>query len=220
MNSTALRTYLGYEALIRSFELKVPPLRRVYIATDRATEVHATDAEGNERIELPGSRIADTESIVGHLTFALKREDLNLTVLAALFDLPDVIDELRIWLREKPSSKYARMVGHLAEWLTDFEFDFRLPPGAPRVPLLDPKRYVVGPAISDPKFGIINNLVGDRWFCPLVRRTDRLNTLLAEGLAAKVNDAMNSIEPEMFSRAVGCAISRTSFHLHRTSSGR
>lgn len=202
MNSTALRTYLGYEALIRSFELKVPPLRRVYIATDRATEVHATDAEGNERIELPGSRIADTESIVGHLTFALKREDLNLTVLAALFDLPDVIDELRIWLREKPSSKYARMVGHLAEWLTDFEFDFRLPPGAPRVPLLDPKRYVVGPAISDPKFGIINNLVGDRWFCPLVRRTDRLNTLLAEGLAAKVNDAMNSIEPEMFSRAV------------------
>lgn len=202
MNSMAPRTYLGYEALIRSYELKVPPLRRVYLAAERATEIRTTDAGGDERIELPANRIRDSGSLVGHLTFAFKREDLNLTVLAALFDRPDAIDELRIWLRDKPSSKYARMAGHLAEWLTDLQFDFRLPGGSPRVALLDPKCYVVGPAISDPKFGIINNLIGDRWFCPLVRRTDRLDALLAEGLAAKVSEAMNSIDPEVLSRAV------------------
>lgn len=202
MKSTALRTYLGYEALIRRYDLRVPPLRRVHLATERATEIRTIGADGDERIELPASRIGDADSLVGHLTFAFKREDLNLTVLAALFDRPDAVDELRAWLHERPSSKYARIAGYLAEWLSGIDFDFRVPPGSPRMPLLDPKRYVTGPAISVPKFGIINNLIGNRWFSPLVRRTDRLDALLAEGLAAKVSEAMNSIEPEMLSRAV------------------
>ena len=202
MNSTASRTYLGYEALIRRYELKVPALRRVYLATERSAEIRTSTAEGEEHIELPASRIKDANSLIGHLTFAFKREHLNLTVLASLFEQPGVIDELQTWLRDKPSSKYARMAGHLAQWLTGHDFDFRLPSGAPRVPLLDPTHYIVGPGSSDPKFGIINNLLGDRWFSPLVRRTDKLEALLAEQIAAKVSDAMNSIEPEMLARAV------------------
>ena len=202
MNSTARKTYLGYEALIRSYELKVPPLRRVYVAAERATELRTVNAEGEELIELPRTRVRDAGSLVGELTFAFKREHLNLTVLGALFDRPDVIDELRAWLSDKSSSKYARMAGYLAEWLTGHEFEYRLPPGAPRVPLLDSRHYVVGTGVSDPKFGVVNNLIGDRWFSPLVRRTERLDALLAEGLAAKVSEAMDSIEPEMLSRAV------------------
>ena len=194
--------YLGYEALIRRYRLRVPPLRCVYLVTERAVESRTVNAEGEERIELPLQRIADTDSLVGQLTFALKREHLSLAVLSALFEVAEVLAAVQDWLSDKPSSKYARMAGHLATWLTGHEFDYRLPAGCPRVPLLDAAQYVVGPAVPDAKFGIINNLLGNAWFSPLIRRTADLERLLAEDLANKIGETFRAIEPEMLARAV------------------
>lgn len=194
--------YLGYEALIRRYRLRVPPLRCVYLVTERAVESRTVNAEGEERIELPLQRIADTDSLVGQLTFALKREHLSLAVLSALFEVAEVLAAVQDWLSDKPSSKYARMAGHLATWLTGHEFDYRLPAGCPRVPLLGAAQYVVGPAVPDTKFGIINNLLGNAWFSPLIRRTADLERLLAEDLANKIGETFRAIEPEMLARAV------------------
>lgn len=195
-------THLGYEALIRRYQLRVPPLREVYVATPRTIESRTIDADGETRIALPLQRSGDTESLVGQLTFAFKRESLNLTVLAALFEIPEVCEAVQHWLRDKPSSKYARMAGHLATWLSGHTFDYTLPPGCPRVPLLDPARYIVGPAIPDPKFGIVSNVLGDQWFSPLIRKTPNLETWLTKGLAGKVGDILRAIEPETLARAV------------------
>lgn len=194
--------YLGYEALIRKHQLRVPPLRCVYAATERAIESRTINGDGDERIELPLQRISETETLVGQLTFAFKREQLNLTVLGALFESPEVLEAIQAWLLDKPSSKYSRMAGHLATWLTGHEFEYSLPAGCPRVPLLDPAGYIVGPAVADPKFGIVNNLLGNKWFSPLIRRTEKLERWLAAGLAGKVREAFRTIEPEMLARAV------------------
>lgn len=194
--------YLGYEALIRHHQLRVPPLRSVSVAVDRTVERHIIAADGQERFELPLRRIADTESLAARLTFALKREPLDLGVLAALFEQPGVLEEVQAWLEAKPASKYARIAGHLAHWLTGHSFRYRLPPGTPRVPVLDPRQYVTGPAVADPSFGVINNLIGGRFFSPLIRRTERLDALLAEDLAGAVARALDTLEPEMLARAV------------------
>lgn len=194
--------YLGYEALIRKYQLRVPPLRCVYVATERAIESRTISSDGEERIELPLQRISDSETLVGQLTFIFKREHLNLTVLGALFEVPEVLETIQAWLLDKPSSKYSRMAGHLAAWLTDHEFEYNLPAGCPRVPLLDPAAYIVGVPVPDPRFGIVNNLLGDQWFSPLIRRTEKLEGYLAAGLAGKVGDAFRTIEPEMLARAV------------------
>ena len=140
--------------------------------------------------------------MVGQLTFALKREHLNLGVLGALFEHQEARDAVQQWLREMPSSKYSRMAGYLVEWLTEHRLDYAMPAGSPRVALLEQAQYLTAPGVPDPKFGIINNVLGGLWFSPLVRRTTKLDALLNEGLAAKVQDAMSTIEPEMLSRAV------------------
>lgn len=194
--------YLGYEALIRKYQLRVPPLRCIFAATERTIETRTINADGEERIELPIQRISDSETLVGQLTFAFKREHLNLTVLGALFEKPDVLAAIQVWLLDKPSSKYSRMAGHLATWLAGHEFDYSLPAGSPRIALLDPTDYIVGPSVSDPKFGILNNLLGNKWFSPLIRRTQKLEHWLAAGLADKVGEAIRTIEPEMLARAV------------------
>jgi hypothetical protein len=132
----------------------------------------------------------------------LKREDLNLTVLAALFQRPEALAGVQAWLTDHPTSKYSRMTGHLAAWLTGHVFEYQLPAGSPRVRLLDPERYVVGPEWTDARFGVVANLLGDQAFSPLIRRTERLDFLLAADLTTQVRTAFNSIEPEMLSRAV------------------
>ena len=194
--------YFGYEALIRRYQLQVPPLRCVYAATLRTVESRTVLAHGGERFELPVRHLRDTESLVGQLTFAFKREHLNLTVLGALFEIPEVLEGVQRWLNEKPSSKYARMAGHLTTWMTGHEFDYILPLGCPRVPLLNPDKYIVGPAISDPKFGILNNVLGDKWFSPLIRKTPNLVKWLGAGLAGQVSEALQGMEPETRAQAV------------------
>lgn len=194
--------YLGYAALIHHYRLQVPPLLSIWSVTDKAVESRTLQPNGEERIELPRQRVRGGACLADRLTFAFKRETLNLTVLAALFDQPGVLQELQAWLAAKPSSKYARIAGHLAQWLTGHIFDYRLPKGCPRVPLLDPAAYVTGPGRSCSTFGILHNLLGDVWFSPLIRRTPRLQNMLSAKLAEQVKASFQTIEPEMLSRAV------------------
>jgi hypothetical protein len=197
-----LATPLGYKALIDRFNLQVPPLRRTFSLGARAAETRTQAADGTERIELPRGRASSEASTVEQLTFALKREQLNLTVLGALFERQDVLADLQAWLTSRPTSRYARQAGYLAHWLAGVNFDYRPPAGTPRVRLIDSTEYLVGPDTSNPQFAVINNLLGTKEFSPLVRRTPQLEALLAEDLRSKVAQALDAIEPEMLSRAV------------------
>lgn len=197
-----MATALGYNALIARFNLAVPPLRQTFWLGERAAESRTQAADGTERIELPRGRASAEQSTVEQLTFALKREHLNLTVLGALFEHRQVLTEIQEWLINRPTSGYARQAGYLAHWLAGATFDYRAPPGTPRVRLLDADDYLVGPETSSPQFAVVNNLLGSREFCPLVRRSQTLRGLLAEDLRATVAKAMDAIEPEMLSRAV------------------
>ncbi|MBS0341605.1 MAG: Fic family protein [Proteobacteria bacterium] len=193
---------LGYNALISRFNLSVPPLHQTFWLGERAAESRVQAADGTERVELPRGRTSAEQTTVEQLTFALKREHLNLTVLGALFEQQQVLVDIQGWLTSKPTSVYARQAGYLAHWLAGATFDFRAPVGAPRVRLLDSAEYLVGPETSSPQFAVVNNLLGSRAFSPLVRKTAQLQALLAEDLRSKVTQAMNAIEPEMLSRAV------------------
>lgn len=194
---------LGYQALIEQYALKVPALALTHILVARTGVVrHIVSADGSERIEIPRNRHAETQGLVGQLTFALKREPLNLTVLAALFEQPGVLPVLQGWLNDSPTSSYARLAAHLAKWLSGAVFEFALPAGAPRVRVLDADKYVTGPGTPDPQLGVINNLLGTPAFCPMVRLSDRLKELLGKNLRERVAQAMAGLDPEMLARAI------------------
>lgn len=196
-------TPLGYQALIEYYALQVPPLSQIYVLAPRTGVVkHVVSADGTERIEIPRNRYAENQGLVAQLTFALKRENLSLTVLAALFEIPEVAPVLQSWLNDAPTSSYARLSAHLAKWLTGATFEFTLPAGAPRVRVLDANKYVTGPSTTDSQFGIINNLLGTPAFCPMVRLTDTLKSLLEKNLRVRVTEAMTDLDPEMLARAI------------------
>ena len=124
---------VGYAALIDAFDLSVPipftlsaigPRHRIYQA---------------ERWKLYTPRHAPEANLIGHLTFALRYEGLDLAVLKRLFRAtgPEAIAEI---VRAAPTGSYARRLWFLYEWLLDERLDL---PNAPRgtyAPVVDPEQ--------------------------------------------------------------------------------
>jgi len=196
-------TSLGYKALVQKFDLRVPPLRSTYELADKTGVLtRHTGHDGTTRVSYPRNRYRGGDSIVDHLLFALKKEQLDLTVLAALFEHREAIEAVQEWLRAAPTSRYARLSGFYAKWLAGVQFDYNVPVGTPRIPTLDEGAYITGPVKTDSQFGIHNNHLGPPAFCPLVRRTDELSAWIASDLPNKVAAAIERLEPEVLARAV------------------
>ncbi|WP_029047464.1 Fic family protein [Cupriavidus sp. amp6] len=194
---------LGYSALIARFKLRVPPLHSISELADKTGVLSThTGADGSVKTVYPRNRYRGDDTTLDHLTFALRKEPLNLTVLAALFEHQEAVEEVRQWLAASPGSRYARLSGFYAKWLAGAQFDYKLPAGTARVAALDEADYVTGDSQLDAQFGILNNHLGPAAFCPLVRRTERLQAFIGADLPGKIAAAINRLEPEVLARAV------------------
>jgi hypothetical protein len=133
------------------------------------------------------------------LTFALKYEGLDLTVLKRVFAAagPAAIEAL---VRNKPTGSYARRIWFLYEWLLGERLDL---PDAERgtyEPVVDPdQQWAVG-GENSPRHRVRNNLPGTPAFCPLVFRTDTLTRFVEMDLAARARQAVASVPKDVMAR--------------------
>ena len=185
---------VGYAALIAAFDLQVPPPDELVAVGER----HTLRREGRWRVLTPRYRPAGT--IAGHVGFALKHEGVDLGVLNALFRVapPKFVEE---WVRSQPTGQYARRAWFLYEWLTGFRLSLPDAAKAPYVGVLDGERqFAVG---GDPvtRYRIRNNLPGTPDYCPLVRRSTALTSVLEENLAEEAMTVVRRTAPDLLARA-------------------
>ena len=208
---------VGYNALISRYGLICVEDRTSSFIAKRLSVIDRTErADGSVVARYPGKYDFD-DTLSGHLEFCLKYEGVNLSVIAALFEQRGT-DELQAWLDAKPGSRYARVCGHLYEWLTGKTLRYKLPPGTDAVPVIDEKRYFAAPAQRNKRFAVLHNLPGTPAFCPLVRRTPTLDTWIEKDLGAKIAQVLASLEPDLLQRAVNylyLAETRSSFAIEK-----
>jgi len=107
-----------------------------------------------------------------HLEFALKYDGVNLGILSALFEVVPA-DELATWISSKPTGKYARRIWFLYEFLTGQKLPLPDLTKGNYTPLLEADRYyAVTPGRRMQRQRIIDNLLGGKDFCPVIRRTE------------------------------------------------
>jgi hypothetical protein len=70
------------------------------------------------------------------------------------------------------------------------------------VDLLDPEDYYTSPGKSVPRQRIRDNLLGDRRFCPMIRRNDRLRQFEASDLSERCRQIMKEYPLELLKRAL------------------
>lgn len=106
----------GYSALINIYDLKVP-----------LPEILSFISSKHKHYTINGWKVytlrhKPENSLKGHLTFALKYEGINLSILNALFQRIQA-NEWEIWIKSEPLGSYSRRIWFLYEWLTGKELD-------------------------------------------------------------------------------------------------
>lgn len=191
----------GYELLIERFDLEViPNWHRSFVA---ATGTHRIASTGGVIEEVYPSKYWPGNTTVEHLEFALKYDGVNLAILSDLFQkVPD--KEFLEYVRSKPTGKYARRLWFLHEFLTGKTLlldDLRQ---GNYIDLLNSNEYyTVTPARQVRRQRINDNLLGDRRFCPMVRRTDTLRDFEMADLPERCRQVVSSYSPEVLKRALG-----------------
>jgi Fic family protein len=184
----------GYCALIAGYNLRVPlPDRLAAISTKhRRYEI--------DRWAVFTVKHAPEDTLAGHLTFALKNEGVDLGVLNALFNTikPSGVESL---IRNEPTGKYGRRVWFLYEWLTGRKLDIADVKTGNYTEALDSALQYPGLSKPSKRHRVRNNLPGTRNFCPLIRRTEKLETLIASRLNEKAKDSLGSVHPDILARA-------------------
>jgi hypothetical protein len=139
-------------------------------------------------------------TVVEHIEFMLKYDDLSLDLLAAVFERTDA-QLLIAFISNSPSGRYARKIGFLYEWLTGKTLTLDVEPGGNYVDLLDKESYITGNIIKNSRWRINDNLLGVPGFCPVIRQTSAMKEMLATDLKGQINELKQEYSPEIFNRA-------------------
>jgi Fic/DOC family len=210
----------GYAALITRYGLEViPNWHRSFVASGNTRRVVSDEGMVEETYPSaywPGDSLAD------HLEFALKYDGTSLGILARLFSKVDA-SELQTFIESKPTGKYARRIWFLYEFLTGETLPLDDITRGNYVDLLEPDEYYTASQARRTKRQRINeNLLGDRRFCPMVRRTESLRDFEEDDLPKKCRQVVSSYSPELLKRALSYLYTketRSSFEIEHITPG-
>ncbi len=191
----------GYEALIKRYDLDViPNWHSSFVA--RETQVHKIEKERGTVKELYPERYWPGESAGEQLEFALKYDGINLAILFSVFEAMSE-EELLRYLYSKPTGKYARRLWYLYEFLTNKKLPIDDLKQGNYIDLLDSEHYcTLDAGKSVKRQRIRDNQLGDKHFCPTVRRTEKLQTLDANALEQQCQKIISQYPESLLKRAL------------------
>jgi len=181
-------------------------------------------ATGGRQQKVQGGRVEDIyslqywpgEKIGDHLEFALKYDGVSLSSLKVIFDAV-AEDELVDYIKSKPTGKYARRIWFFYEFLTGRKLPVEDLSRGNYLEVLEPDIYYTLPrGEKSQRHRIINNLLGTREFCPIVRRTEKLGEMDQTDFRERCGKIVESYSPQLLRRALSYLYSketRSSFEI-------
>jgi Fic family protein len=192
------KTSIGLTAIIDQLGLKVPypAVRSELVAGIRRTTVTSTQVlEQYPRVYQP------PEGIIGQLRFALRYEPLDLRVYRAAFKHIERADMER-WIQNEPNGIFARRAWYLYELFTGLVLNVPDLTSGRYIDLLDPDIHIVGLPIRVRRQRVFDNLLGNKDYCPLIRRTEKLKTDLNKSLNEQAQKLVSEVDATVLKRAV------------------
>ena len=188
-------TLVGYGAIIDELKLQMPLPIRLSLINDKRKSYES------ENWKVYSSRNSFEDTLYKHLVFAMKYEGINLLFFKKLFEKLRKTELLEV-LKEEPTGQYTRKIWFLYEWLMNKRLDIPDLPIKNYIPLLDEKKqYAISQGERSKRHRIINNLPGNRDFCPLVTKTEKLEEFIASNFSEEKNKYLNEIHKDVLQRA-------------------
>ena len=192
------KTPVGLTAIIDQMGLKIPypVVRSEVVAGIRKTTVTSTQVlEQYPRIYEP------PKGLIGQLRFALRYEPLDLRVYKAAF-MQMARADLEAWVQNEPNGIFARRAWYLYEFLTGKTLNVPDLESGRYINLLDEDLHIVGAPTRAKRQRVFDNLLGNKDYCPLIRRTEKLKTDFGKNLAEQAKTLVSGVDPGVLKRAV------------------
>jgi len=192
---------VGYTWLIKEYGLEVlEPALRSYL--HERSDRRSLKRDGHVEAYYPKS-YDPGELWTGNLTFAFKYEGINPEALAAL--LPKLaFSDVEAFVLVSPTGKYARLVWFFYEFFLDRELGLKDLDRGNYIPILDEEREFALPEALAPRSKrqrLIVNLLGDKAYCPRIRKTKTILEFGASGIVASVRALIASYPESLIERA-------------------
>lgn len=144
----------------------------------------------------PGERVGD------HLEFALKYDGVSLSSLKVIFDAV-AEDELIDYIKSRPTGKYSRRIWFFYEFLTGCRLPIEDLSQGNYLEVLEPDiYYTLAQGKKSRRHRIINNLLGTRGFCPIVRKTEKLRKMDQVDFRDRCEKVIESYPRQLLRRAL------------------
>jgi hypothetical protein len=202
---------VGLAALANSLHVSAP-VRTPFCVSDNHIS-GSVRTEGPWRVH--DKRYWPGDTFDDHLDFALRNENLDLLVLKGTFAAID-LEVMEAFVKATPKGIPARRAWYLYELMTGRTLNIPDDPGVPAVDLLDSDAYFTGKPRLSRRHRVRDNLLGSGGYCPVIRRTERLNKFTQRGLAEKAAETVGRTGAHVMTRAASfllLADSRASFEI-------
>ena len=207
----------GWAALVEFFEVRAP-VRHPSCISDK-------HVRGNKRSEDPweiyDKRYQPEPTLLGHLTFALRHEGIDLLILKRVLDKAPQPALVEI-VHAAPTGAIARRIWFFYEMLTGKRLELEDAPAVTAVDAIDPDHYFTwfrdftDRGRLSTRHRVRDNLLGTGAFCPIIRRTAKLEAFIACDLSARAQEVIGRVGAQIIARAASfmlLADSRASFEI-------
>lgn len=185
---------VGYGAVIERLALKLPLPDRLSLIGTRYKQL----SDENWTVFTP--RYTPTDSLYGHLVFALKYEGVNLLFFKKLFERIGRSETEALVSMER-TGQYSRRIWFLYEWLMDEPLGIPDLKEGNYVPLLDGDlQFALEKSVNVPRQRIRNNLPGTSQFCPLIFKSTKLKEFIDEAPEWHTYEDLERIRKETLTR--------------------
>lgn len=194
---------VGYSAIIDRLKLKVPFPYQITLVCNQNKNYETDQWKILPKSYLPedNSKLTEIEALYKHLVFALKYEGVNLLVFKRLtqhYTTGQLADLVNI----EPTGQYSRRIWFLIEWITGTQLEEKEDLSRKSyITLVDEKLQYAVKGEKSTRHLVINNLPGTPEFCPLIKKTPKLEKYIQAQFSEKNRLYLNQIQKDILQRA-------------------
>ncbi len=178
---------VGYATIIDKLGLKVPVPYQITLVCNQNKNYETKEWRILPKYYLPedNSKLKEIEALYKHLVFALKYEGINLLVYRKLiqyYTTEQLVDLVNI----EPTGQYSRRIWFLIEWMLGKKMEGKADlTRKSYIPVIDKKLQYAITGVKSPRHLVINNLPGTPNFCPLIRKSNKLEQYIQAQFSEK-----------------------------------
>lgn len=188
---------VGYAFLIAEIERQTDTIIPLPDMLSLVTEKH--QRYNTDQWQVFTARHRPNNDLMSHLTFALKYEGVDLYLLKKLFEFTRDEPIIRM-INDQPTSQYSRRTWFLYEWLTGETLEVPDLKTGTYVEVVNPKLQYAGASINSTRHRVKNNLPGTVAFCPMIRKTEKIEAIMARDLSGMIEKGLEGRDRDLIRR--------------------